>query len=57
MKLKDQIAIVTGAGRGISRGIALRLAHEGAFVAYLASEDADYIHGQSVNLCGGVTPY
>ncbi len=29
MKLKDRIAIVTGAGHGIGRGIALRLAHEG----------------------------
>lgn len=36
MKLKDQIAIVTGAGRGIGRGIALRLAREGAHVALTA---------------------
>ncbi len=32
MKLKDKIAIVTGAGKGIGRGIALRLAEEGAHV-------------------------
>jgi meso-butanediol dehydrogenase/(S,S)-butanediol dehydrogenase/diacetyl reductase len=29
----------------------------GALVAFLATEDADYIQGQAINLCGGVTPY
>ena len=33
MRFENQIAIVTGAGRGIGRGIALRLAREGAHVA------------------------
>ncbi len=32
MRLQDKIAIVTGAGQGIGKGIALRLAQEGAHV-------------------------
>ena len=32
MLLEDKIAVVTGASRGIGRGIALALAREGAFV-------------------------
>ena len=32
MKLEDKVAIVTAAGRGIGRGIALCLAEEGANV-------------------------
>jgi len=32
MRLKDKKAIVTGAGQGIGRSIALKMAHEGAYV-------------------------
>jgi len=42
MELKDKVAIVTGASRGIGREIALRLAKEGADVSfnYLKAKDA-----------------
>jgi 3-oxoacyl-[acyl-carrier protein] reductase len=32
MRLKDKVILVTGAGRGIGRGISIRLAHDGAIV-------------------------
>ena len=32
MRLENKVAIVTGAGRGLGRGIALKLAKEGAKV-------------------------
>lgn len=43
MRLKEKIAIVTGAGQGIGKGIALRLAQEGAHVVvnYPAPSVAD----------------
>lgn len=40
MQLKNRIALITGAGRGIGRAIAERYAHEGARVA-IADLDAD----------------
>src|SRR6516165_4565767 len=40
-QLEGQIAIVTGAGRGFGREIALRLAREGAAVALVSRNQAE----------------
>ena len=42
MKLKDKVAIVTGSGQGIGRGIALALAKEGAKIVVIDITDRIY---------------
>src|SRR5438270_659620 len=41
MRLENQVAVVTGAGRGIGHAIALRLAREGARVASVSRSEAN----------------
>jgi NAD(P)-dependent dehydrogenase (short-subunit alcohol dehydrogenase family) len=40
MRLKDRIAIITGAGSGIGRASALLFAHEGAFIGLVDRDEA-----------------
>jgi NAD(P)-dependent dehydrogenase (short-subunit alcohol dehydrogenase family) len=64
MKLKDKVAIVTAAGRGIGKGIALALAGEGARLvinSYSTDttqstvDEVKALGGQAVSLAGDIT--
>ena len=54
MQLKDKTALITGAGRGIGRAVALSFAREGCHVA-LAARSRDELDevAREVNACGG----
>ncbi len=59
MNLKDQIAIVTGAGAGIGEGIAVALAREGAAVVVsdIDSENAGRVAEKIVSIGGKAVPF
>ena len=64
MKLKDQVSIVTGSGRGIGRAIALALAKEGSQVVVIArteseiesvAQEIDNLGGKAIAIKADVT--
>jgi NAD(P)-dependent dehydrogenase (short-subunit alcohol dehydrogenase family) len=54
MRLKNKVAVVTGAGQGIGRQIALRLANEGAKLVLADINEPGLLETHSaLSLCGG----
>lgn len=57
MRLKDRVAIVTGAATGIGQGIAIRFAKEGAAVVvdYVGKPGAPNQTEEAIKAAGGRT--
>src|SRR5690554_5185979 len=54
LKLKDKVIVVTGAAKGIGKGIALALADEGAIPVIVGRRQADNAHvQQEIESVGG----
>jgi meso-butanediol dehydrogenase/(S,S)-butanediol dehydrogenase/diacetyl reductase len=53
MRFTDKVVVVTGASRGIGRGIALRFAREGARVALGANEEGVFAVAEEIGKMGG----
>ena len=57
MQLKNQVALITGAGQGIGKAIALRFAREGADIAIadINTETAQATADEIQPFCRGIT--
>jgi NAD(P)-dependent dehydrogenase (short-subunit alcohol dehydrogenase family) len=51
MKLKDKVAVITGAGRGLGRAIALAMAHEGSSLTIM-SRSLNELHDVEAAIAG-----
>jgi meso-butanediol dehydrogenase/(S,S)-butanediol dehydrogenase/diacetyl reductase len=52
-RFENKVVLITGASRGIGKGLALRFAQEGAAVALAANEDAVHQVAKEINGSGG----
>ncbi len=56
-ELSEQAVLITGAGRGLGRAIAVRLGHEGDVAAatiFLPSAAVAFINGEILHIDGGI---